>query len=182
MVHHYIRSTLFIILYNNYTGVLDITSSPQTVSNATLGSTARFECRLNSVSAYPGWNINGHDYLVSHLPSGYTFVSESYSKILIVNQVQQEMNNTRIYCYIILYNGRVESSRAKLIIQLLVSSFSYQSTRSVWYSSSQKSSSALTLSSKSIHTTHVITTTQLLTSPCECFSRQPNMGESGTSD
>ena len=161
------------------TGILDITSSPQTIPNATVGDTARFECRLNSVSASPGWNINGRDYLVSHLPSSYSFVSDSYSKILIVNQVHQDMNNTCIYCYILRYNGRVESSRAKLIIQPLVSSsISTYSLSSVRYSSLPIKSS--TSSSKSVYTTHTIATTRLQTSHGEYYSRQPTTGISHT--
>ena len=95
-----------------------ITSGPETITDAILGGTARFECIVSSTSYNPGWNINGDDYRIAHLPSGFSSESNSYSRVLIVNPVQQEMNNTCVYCYLLFYNNRQESSRAKLIVQL----------------------------------------------------------------
>ncbi|CAI8033942.1 hypothetical protein GBAR_LOCUS19133, partial [Geodia barretti] len=71
----------------------EIISGPQTVSNATLGGTASFECIINSELALPRWNINGIDYTVTRLPAGFQFESDSFSKVLTVSPVQQEMNN-----------------------------------------------------------------------------------------
>ena len=97
---------------------MQIIGSPRTVTNATLGGTALFECILDSVFALPAWNINGNDYQVTKLPLGHTFISESYSKVLLVGPLNAAMNNSCYYCYVVNYQGiRLESSRAKLIIQ-----------------------------------------------------------------
>ena len=97
---------------------------PQTVPNATLGGTASFECIINSDFVLPRWNINGIGFTITHLPSGFYFENNLHSKVLTVNPVQQEMNNTCIYCYLLLYDGRIESSaQAKLIIQPLTPSY-----------------------------------------------------------
>jgi hypothetical protein len=95
---------------------LEITGNPQSVTNATVGGNATFECTLSSESASPSWNINGIDYQVTDLPFGYYFQSVSFSKRLIVNPVLKKMNNTSIFCFILNFNGRQESLPAKLII------------------------------------------------------------------
>lgn len=95
-----------------------IVSGPHSISNASLGSSVRFECVMSSENIYPSWNIDGTDYQITDLPSGYDFMSISYSKVLILNSVQQEMNNSCYYCYVVTLEGRMESERAKLIIQL----------------------------------------------------------------
>ena len=95
----------------------EIIRGPQTVSNATLGGTASFECIINSELALPRWNINGIDYTVTRLPAGIQFESNSFYKVLTVSSVQQEMNNWCFYCFLLFVNDdRVESTRAKLII------------------------------------------------------------------
>ena len=98
---------------------VQINFSPQSISNAPLGGTARFNCILSSETAYPAWNINGKDYLVTDLPLGYmyTFSSDSYSNELIVGPLNMAMNNSCYYCYVINYQGRrQESAQAKLTI------------------------------------------------------------------
>ena len=97
-----------------------IVSGPVSVTNATLGGTARFECMLSNRYSYPAWNIDENDYDVTDLPLGYEFKSEGYSKILIVEPLQQAMNNTCYYCFVETYEGRQESSRAKLIFLPLI--------------------------------------------------------------
>ena len=92
---------------------LEITGNPQSVTNATVGGNATFECTLSSESASPSWNINGIDYQVTDLPFGHYFQSVSFSKRLIVNPMLKKMNNTSIFCN---FNGRQESLPAKLII------------------------------------------------------------------
>ena len=78
-----------------------------------------FVCILNRRDAYPAWNIDGTDYQITDLPFGYDFMSVSYSNVLIVTSVQREMNNSWYYCYVVTLQGRMESERATLIIQLL---------------------------------------------------------------
>ena len=95
---------------------LEITGNPQSVTNATVGGNATFECTLSSESASPSWNINGIDYQVTDLPFRYYFQSVSFSKRLIANPVLKKMNNTSIFCFILNFNGRQESLPAKLII------------------------------------------------------------------
>lgn len=108
----------------NYTGV-DIISGPVTVPNAILGGIAQFECVLNDEYTLARWNINDVDYSVTSLPLGYYFDVNSFTNILIVNPVREEHNNTCVYCYVRqLNNQRSESSRAKLIIQVHMSSSS----------------------------------------------------------
>ena len=103
-----------------FKGNLQITSSPQTVSNATLGSTVRFECQTSTASALPEWNINGRDYRVTELPLGYRYESILNSKVLIVSPVEIAMNNSVYYCVLTFYTPegyvRVESERAMIII------------------------------------------------------------------
>lgn len=100
--------------------MLQIIRSPQTISNATLGSTVRFECQINSTSVFPQWNINGRDYIATDFPLGYEFESISYSKVLIVSPVEQAMNNSVYYCFLFLPTPEglvtVNSSQATLII------------------------------------------------------------------
>lgn len=107
---------------------MHITRSPQTISNATLGSTVRFECQINSTSLFPQWNINGRDYIVTDLPLGYEFKSVSYSKVLIVSPVEQAMNNSVYYCFLFVPTPEglvtVNSSQAMLIIVPLHSGYS----------------------------------------------------------
>ena len=97
---------------------VEIVRGPQTVPNATLGGTASFECIINSDFVLPRWSINGIGFTITHLPSGFYFENNLHSKVLTVNPVQQEMNDTCIYCYLLFYDGRIErSAQAKLIIQ-----------------------------------------------------------------
>ena len=104
---------------------MEIVRGPLTVPNATIGGTASFECILNSVSAFPLWNINGVDYVVTLLPPGFDFERTSYSNVLSVSPVQPHMNNTCVYCSLLFINDRrVESSRAKLIIPPPIPSYS----------------------------------------------------------
>ena len=103
------------------TDAVFIVQDPENVTNATLGSTIRFECVMSRQSFFPGWNINGIDYAVTDLPLGHSFMRESYTMILIVGPLQMAMNNSCYYCYLENFEGREESSRAKLIIiQLLI--------------------------------------------------------------
>ena len=95
------------------------------MSNATVNGSASFECIIDSESALPRWNINGIDYTVTRLPAGFDFESNYFSKVLIVSSVQPEMNNWCFYCFLLFVDGRVESSRAKLIIPLPVATPSY---------------------------------------------------------
>ena len=104
---------------------MEIVRGPQTVPNATIGGSARFECVIDSDSVLPRWNINGYGYTITHLPDGFYFENNFHSKVLIINPVQQKMNNTIIYCYLEFFNGRVErSTQAELIIQPLTPSYS----------------------------------------------------------
>lgn len=106
-----------------FIGNVQITSSPQTVTNATLGSTVRFECQTSTTSAIPGWNINGKDYRVTELPLGYDFESIQNSKVLIVSPVEIAMNNSVYFCYLTYFaneeHKRTESERATMVIQAL---------------------------------------------------------------
>ena len=100
-------------------GAVEIVSGPQTITNATLWGSAEFVCVLNNEDAFPGWNIDGTDYLITDLLYGYDFKSISYSNTLIVTSVQREMNNSLYYCYVVTLQERLESERARLIIQFL---------------------------------------------------------------
>ena len=97
--------------------MIEIVGDPQTIPNATIGGTASFECIINSETVLPSWNINGIDFSVTELPPGVSFDSNSFSKVLTVSPVTKEMNNSCFYCFLLLINGREESSRAKLIIR-----------------------------------------------------------------
>ena len=107
---------------------IEIVSGPLTVSNALLGDIARFECVLSSEDLTPRWNINGTDFTVSSLPPGFQFESHSTLKVLIVNPVKQELNNTCFYCFLLLINARAESPPAKLIIQPPLATRSFSSS------------------------------------------------------
>ena len=107
---------------------IEIVSGPLTVSNALLGDIARFECVLSSEDFTPRWNINGTDFTVSSLPPGFLFESHSTLKVLIVNPVKQELNNTCFYCFLLLINARAESPPAKLIIQPPLATRSFSSS------------------------------------------------------
>ena len=107
---------------------MEIIRGPLNVSNATVGGVANFECILSSESTSPRWNINGIDFTVTNLPTDFHFESNSNSKVLTVNPVRQEMNNSCIYCFLLFIGGRVESTRAKLIIQSPTETFSYFTT------------------------------------------------------
>ena len=109
------RFVLVFIVFGSVDG-LQITQSPQSRPNATIGDTVVFQCRLNSKSANPGWSINGTDYQITDLPLGYSYKEENYTKSLVVGPLEQQMNNTYFYCYIITFGGRYESSRAYLVI------------------------------------------------------------------
>ena len=109
---------------------VEIIRGPLNVSNATVGGVANFECILSSESTSPRWNINGIDFTVTNLPTGYEFESNSNSKVLTVNPVQQNMNNSCIYCFLLFIGGRVESTRAKLIIQSPTETSSYFTSKS----------------------------------------------------
>ena len=107
----------------DFKGNLQIISSPQTVSNATLGSTVRFVCQTSITSVLPGWNINGTDYRVTELPLGYR--SESYltSNVLIVSPVEIAMNNSVYFCFVTSFTSegrqvRIESEPAMIIIRV----------------------------------------------------------------
>ena len=79
----------------------------------------------------PRWNINGTNFTVTNLPVGFQFERNSYSKVLTVNPVRQEMNNWCFYCFLLLTSsGRVESTRAKLIIRSPTETPSYYTFRS----------------------------------------------------
>ena len=79
----------------------------------------------------PRWNINGTDFTVTNLPVGFNFKRNSYSKVLTVNSVRQEMNNWCFYCFLLLRSsGRVESTRAKLTIRSPTETSSYFKFRS----------------------------------------------------
>ena len=79
----------------------------------------------------PRWNINGTDFTVTNLPVGFQFERNSYSKVLTVYSVRQEMNNWCFYCFLLLTSsGRVESTRAKLIIRSPTETSSYYTFRS----------------------------------------------------
>ena len=117
VIEHGLQLHLFLLYYTTSVAV-KIVRGPQTVPNATLGGTASFECIINSDSVLPRWSINGIGFTITHLPSGFYFENNLHSKVLTVNPVQQEKNNTNIYCYLLLYDGRIErSTQAKLIIQ-----------------------------------------------------------------
>lgn len=106
-----------------FLGPVQIISSPQTVRNATLGSTVRFECRISDAIVLPEWSINGRDYQITDLPLGYDFESVSNSNVLIVSSVEISMNNSVYYCFFFTYSSEeqkyipINSSRAMLIIQ-----------------------------------------------------------------
>ena len=152
---------------------MEIVSGPQTAPNATIGGSARFECIIDSDSVLPWWNINGYGYTVTHLPDGFYFENNFHSKMLIINPVQQEMNNTIIYCYLVL-NGQVEkSTEAKLIIQ---------SPTPIYYSS-QKASATCDSSSPEPATTsyHISISTfvERISSPFNTSSVLPTRTHSG---
>ena len=67
-------------------------------ATAIVGDTASFECILSSTSLFPRWNINGTDFTVTNLPVGFDFESNSYSKVLTINPVRQEMNKSLFSC------------------------------------------------------------------------------------
>ena len=102
---------------------MEIVRGPLTVPNATIGGTVSFECIL-SIDAIPRWNINGNDYIVTHLPPQFNYMSNSNTHVLIVGPVHEGMNNTCIFCYLQLLYGRRESSVAKLIIKSRIPSYS----------------------------------------------------------
>ena len=96
---------------------MEIIRGPLNVSNAVIGGTASFECILSSASQFPRWNINGIDFTVTNLPTGFEFESHSYSKVLTVNPVRQEMNNSVFSCFLLFLYERKESARATLVIK-----------------------------------------------------------------
>ncbi|CAI8033941.1 hypothetical protein GBAR_LOCUS19133, partial [Geodia barretti] len=125
--------------------------------------TASFECIINSELALPRWNINGIDYTVTRLPAGFQFESDSFSKVLTVSPVQQEMNNWCFYCFLLFVDDRVESTRAKLIIPPPIVTPTYSiSSQSTVSSTLPLSTHFSTLVSKSIplHTTPVLDNTK----------------------
>ena len=128
-------------------GTFQILRGPLNISNATLGGSARFECIINDEDVAPRWNIARRDYDVATLPNEHSYQQNSFSKVLTVSPLQQQMNNTYYYCYIFsLLTGRLESSRAKLIIRSTPVHFSsWQFTESATSASSpvhiQKSTS-----------------------------------------
>ena len=102
-------------------GSVQILSGPQSVTNATLGGTVRFECVISSITVLPGWNINGTDYRIADLPSGYRFENVEESKVLIVSPVVMALNNSVYFCYILTYSTsqgfhRINSTTATLTI------------------------------------------------------------------
>ena len=99
---------------------MEIIRGPLTVYDALIGGTAHFECIINSVSVFPRWNIDGIDFTVTNLPVGFEFESDSYSKILTLDPVREEMNNSVFYCFLQQINSRLESTKAKLIIPALM--------------------------------------------------------------
>ncbi|CAI8035191.1 hypothetical protein GBAR_LOCUS19765, partial [Geodia barretti] len=107
---------------------IEIVSGPLTVSNALLGDIARFECVLSSEDLTPRWNIMEpiSRFHLFHLV--FQFESHSTLKVLIVNPVKQELNNTCFYCFLLLINARAESPPAKLIIQPPLATRSFSSS------------------------------------------------------
>ena len=65
---------------------VEIVRGPQTVPNATIGGSAKFECIIDSDSVLPWWNINGYGYTVTHLPDGFYFENNFHSKVLTINK------------------------------------------------------------------------------------------------
>lgn len=118
MYHHVSIREFLLQFLVAYAASVEITSGPRSVTNATVGGNATFECILSSESVSPSWNINGIDYQVTDLPFGYVFRSVSFSKRLIVSSLVEEMNNTSIFCYILTFFGGQESVPAKLIIKI----------------------------------------------------------------
>lgn len=112
-------------------GTALITRHPQTVGNATIGSTVKFECRTSTTTVLPGWNINGRDHRITDLPQGHSYDISLDS--LIVSPVEGAMNNSIYYCFLGIYSSegytRIESSQARLIIiQPLVNDYSSKLT------------------------------------------------------
>ena len=120
----FVEISSLVLLIAKGTTSLQITGSPQSVTNATLDSFVTFECTLSSLLADPAWNINGTDYQVTDLPLGYMYKRENYSKLLIIGPLYLHMNVTSLYCYIFNIEGRQESDRAWLIIKSSTLDFS----------------------------------------------------------
>ena len=135
-------------------GALQIIRGPRNISNATLGGSAMFECIIDNEHIIPRWNIAGRDYDVSSLPIRHSYQQNSFSKVLTVSPLVQEMNNSCFYCYILFNGGRMESTAAKLIIQSIpiqASSFQFQLQSTTSLSSSSSSSSLSALPSSLAH-------------------------------
>ena len=95
----------------------EIIRGPLTVADASVGGQARFECILKTESLYPWWSIDGMNFSVTRLPIGFKFENNGASKVLVVDPVKQELNNSCFLCYVVSPDGsRGESSPAKLII------------------------------------------------------------------
>ena len=95
----------------------EIIRGPLTVTDASVGGQARFECILKTESLFPWWRIDGINFSVTHLPMGIEFENNGASKVLVVDPVKQELNNSCFLCYVVSPDGsREESSPAKLII------------------------------------------------------------------
>lgn len=95
----------------------EIIRGPLTVADASVGGQARFECILKTESLFPWWSIDGMNFSVTRLPTGFKFENNGTSKVLVVDPVEQEWNNSCFLCYVVSPDGsREESSPAKLII------------------------------------------------------------------
>ena len=95
----------------------EIIRGPLTVTDASVGGQARFECILKTESLFPWWSIDGMNFSVTRLPIGFKFENNRTSKVLVVDPVEQELNNSCFLCYVVSPDGsREESSPAKLII------------------------------------------------------------------
>ena len=132
---------------------VEIIRGPETVTNATVGGIAKFVCIINSESDLPWWNIDGYDIDVTNLPPGLQFESNGFSKILTVNPVLQVLNNSCFYCYLLFYDSRIESLRAKLIIQPPTISHPMSSTKTAILSLGSSSAKHNILSPTYIHST-----------------------------
>ena len=111
---------------------MQITRSPQTVTNATIGGTVTFECGFSGTTQSPSWNIDGKDYYTSELQSPHMYDASSMS--LIVSPVEKRLNNSVYYCFFVTYSEEesrfvtISSEHAVLIIPLIIYTTSQQNS------------------------------------------------------
>ena len=90
--------------------------SPQNATQVAVGDEVTFQCRFSRTLGLPLWNIGGIIYISSYLPAGFEYTEEG----LHIPAVWESVNNTKLFCFFIVYNhgnlSTVEGSPTYLIV------------------------------------------------------------------